>query len=89
MKEGDFVIMKDGIEKIDAIVQITSLAKNGENYYYRNVNKVIVVNIDKRKDIAKLYEKYFSKALNRTTIYRKRVGVNSFNSFLVSILLLN
>ena len=89
MKEGDFVIMKDGIEKIDAIVQITSLAKSGGSYYYREVKKVVVVEKNRRKDIAKLYEKYFSKALNRTTIYRKRVEVNSFNSFIIDILLVN
>jgi len=90
MKKGDFVIMKEGTERIRAIVQISSEAKeynNEQKYYYREVKQAIIIEKDKTKDIAKLYEEYFLKSLNRTTIYRKKVNLNNFNTFLVNILL--
>jgi len=87
MKIGDFVIMKEGTDKIHAIVQINSECKDGGKYYYRDVNKLVVIDKTKRRDIAKIYEKFFSKSLNRTTIYKKSITKNNFFTFMMETLI--
>ncbi|MDQ7084897.1 MAG: hypothetical protein Q9M36_08165 [Sulfurovum sp.] len=86
MKEGDFVIMKEGTNKVHAIVQISSECQDGKQYYYRKIKKLIIIKDTKVKDIAKLYEKFFIKSLNRTTIYKKKISKNDFFTFMVESL---
>lgn len=87
MKIGDFVIMKEGTDRIHSIVQINSECKDGGKYYYRDVNKIVIIKETKRREIAKVYEKFFSKSLNRTTIYKKSITKNNFFTFMMEILI--